>query len=625
MCSHAERGNKEVAGVIRVANACGFWGDRLDAAAEVLSLEPDLDFLTLDFLAEVSMSVLALQRSRDPQAGWPRDFAEIVRSIAPYWRDNGRCRVITNAGGLNPLGCARACLEVLRDAGCAGRTIAVVSGDDVLDQLRSQDGDAELLRNLDTGEPIANVRGRLVTANAYLGARPIAEALARGADLIITGRVADPSLTVAACAHAFGWAWDDWDRLAGATVAGHLIECGTQLTVGISTEWLDTPDVGRIGFPIAEVADDGSCVVTKPHGTGGRVCLQTVTEQLLYEIADPDAYLSPDATVSLLALRVEDEGSDRVRIRGARGRPSPATYKVSATYQDGFRAQGELTVFGANAVPKARRAAQAIFDRLRRSGVSLRESVIECVGAGACLPQGADPAMARHLKETLLRIAVADDSREAVERFAREVMPLVTAGPQGTTGYAEGRPRVHPMFRFWPCLIQRDRVTPQIEILQTAGRTLLRSCFGTLGEPRASARGPRNPGANAPGSPVLKQLPKRLSDIAYARSGDKGIHANIGVLARRPEDFPRLCRELTPQRLASYFGIGDPGRVLRYELPNLAALNFVIRGILANPLRVDAQGKALGQILLEMPLEPKEGSGFRVRGSEGGKERESAK
>ena len=238
----------------------------------MLALEPELDFLTLDYLAEVSMSILALQRSRDPKAGWPRDFLDVLRSITPYWLSGGRCRVITNAGGLNPLGCARACGEALRQAGCAGRTIAVISGDDVLDLVRTGGVNDELLKNMDTGRPIADVRDRLLTANAYLGAQPVAAALQSGADLVITGRLADPSLTLAACAHWFGWKWDDWDRLAGGTIAGHLIECGTQLTGGIATDWLDTPDVERIGFPIAEVAADGSCVVTKPRGSGGRVC-----------------------------------------------------------------------------------------------------------------------------------------------------------------------------------------------------------------------------------------------------------------------------------------------------------------------------------------------------------------
>jgi len=324
------------------------------------------------------------------------------------------------------------------------------SGDDVLDLVRTGDGAVELLRNLDTGRSIDEVRSRLVTANAYLGAQSIAAALARGADLVITGRVADPSLTVAACADWFGWSWDDWERLAGATVAGHLIECGVQVTGGLATDWLELPDLEHLGFPIAEVAADGSCVITKPRGTGGRVCEQTVKEQLVYEIADPNVYLSPDVTVSFLALRVEDLGENRVRVSDARGRPAPAAYKVSATYQDGFHAQGQLAVFGTDAVRKARRAAGMVFERLRGRGVSLRETVVECLGAGACYPRGSGPFPTQDIQETVLHIAVADDSQAAVEGFTLELMPLITAGPPGTTGYGEGRPRVHPLFRSGP-------------------------------------------------------------------------------------------------------------------------------------------------------------------------------
>ncbi len=611
---------------VRIGNAHGFWGDRLEAAGEMLAREPDLDFLTLDFLAEVSMSILALQRSRDPQAGWPRDFIEIVRSIAPYWRDGGRCRVITNAGGLNPVACARACCEVLEDAGCEERIVAVVYGDDVLSDLRRESGEDELFRNLDTGQALAEVRDRIVTANAYLGAEPIVAALERGADLVITGRIADPSLTVGPCVHWFGWSWNDWDHLAGATVAGHLIECGAQLTGGISTDWLHAPDVQSIGFPIAEIASDGSCVVTKPRGSGGRVSVEAVKEQLVYEIGDPDCYLSPDVTVSLLSLEVEKCGADRVAIRGARGRPAPTNYKVSATYQDGFWAQGELTVFGADAYTKARRAGEAVLQSLAAGGITYREAVVECLGSGACSPQGIDPIRAGELTEVVLRIAVADPSREAVERFSREMMPLVTAGPPGTTGYAEGRPRVHPLFRFWPCLIDPGHVGPRIgwlpgeEIpslvapasgyppgLNEQQTTPAPSPEETIAQPGVEdasglSEEPPTMGTWCPGG-TASGIARRLADVAYARSGDKGIHANVGVIARRPDDYPWLCRELTTQRVASYFGIADTSRVVRYELPNLKALNFVLHGILASPLRVDAQGKALAQALLLMPLE----------------------
>ena len=593
---------------VRIGNAHGFWGDRIEAAAEMLAAEPELDYITLDFLAEVSMSILALQRSRDPEAGWPRDVADVIRSLVPYWRKGGRCRLITNGGGLNPGACARACRQILDAAGCGHLIIAVVSGDDVLVQLTTASGDAALFRNLDTGESLSRIQPRLVTANAYLGAQPIVEALACGADIVITGRVADPSLTVAACAHFHAWRWDDWHRLAGATVAGHLIECGTQVTGGISTDWLEMPDldIDRIGFPIVEVAEDGSFIVTKPHGTGGRVCEQTVKEQLVYEIGDPGNYLSPDVTVSFLSLSLTEESRDRMRVSGASGRPAPASFKVSATYQDGYRAQGELTIYGTNAVAKARRAGRAVLERLHCNGVTFRESMVECLGTGACHPRGADDAVAADHRETVLRIAVADDSRESVEQFSSALMPLITAGPPGTTGYAAGRPRVQPVFRYWPCLIERDRVTPQIELL--AGSAANPSTTPT----RSVSKGATSRVSNEVTRSVSEEVTTRtagatrrtdrLGDIAFARSGDKGIHANVGVIARRPEDFSLLCREATVERVAAHFGMEDVHRVLRYEMPNLGAVNFVLHGILANPLRVDAQGKTLGQVLLDMPL-----------------------
>jgi hypothetical protein len=456
---------------IRIGNAQGFWGDRADAAAGMLALEPGLDYLTSDYLAEVSLSILAIQRDRDPSLGYARDFVEVVRSLVPYWRAGGRCRLITNAGGLNPGACARACAEVLREAGVGPMPIAMVDGDDVLAILRDSadaGGTPGLSRNLDSGRPIADILDRMVTANAYVGASPIVEALAAGARIVVTGRVADPSLTVAPCIHEFGWRWDEHDRIAGATVAGHLIECGTQVTGGISTDWLDLPDPARLGFPIVEVDAEGACVVTKPRGTGGRVDARTVTEQLLYEIGDPDRYLSPDATVSFLGLGVEDLGGDRVAVSGARGRPAPPTYKVSATFRDGYRAQGMLAIFGRDAEAKARRCGAIVLDRVREAGYALRESTVECLGAGDVAPGVPNRVDRSGLIEVVLRISVADDSREAVERFSKELMPLITAGPPGTTGYAEGRPKVHAVFRYWPCLIDRSLVQPSMSLISSA-------------------------------------------------------------------------------------------------------------------------------------------------------------
>jgi Acyclic terpene utilisation family protein AtuA len=453
-------------GVLRIGNAGAFWGDRIGAAAELAKLQPDLDYITLDYLAEVSMSILARQRERNPDAGYAGDFIEVVRTLSPILcRESGRrLRIVTNAGGLNPRACAEACRGILSQAGCHSMRIGIVSGDDVLGQLKNGEGSSDGFVNLETGQPVDTILNSLVTANAYLGAEAILEVLRQGADIVITGRVADPSLTVGPCVHHFGWSLRDFDRLAGATVAGHLIECGTQVTGGISTHWLEVPDPANVGYPVAEVDTDGSCVITKPANTGGRVELRTVKEQLLYEIGDPDNYISPDAVVSFLALSVTETGPDRVRISGARGGPPTGTYKVSATYRAGYRASGTLTVFGRDAVSKARRCAHVVEQRLRQSGYEPQQWHSECLGTGDVVPGVF--AGGTHGLETVLRLSVADERREVVDRFTRELMPLITCGPQGITGYAEGRPRVHEVVGYWPCLIDRRSVIPRTEILE---------------------------------------------------------------------------------------------------------------------------------------------------------------
>jgi hypothetical protein len=489
--------------------------------------------------------------------------------------------------------------------------IGVVSGDDVSELLRvaAADVSSTKFRNLDTGEYISRVGDRLVTANAYLSAAPIVQVLADGADIVITGRVADPSLVVAASIHHFGWNDTDHDRLAGATVAGHLIECGTQVTGGISTDWLDVPDASHIGFPIVEVAEDGSCVVTKPRGTGGGVTELTVKEQLLYEIGDPENYLSPDVTVSFLTLSVEDLGNDRVRVSGATGKPNSDSYKVSATYRDGFWAAGTLTIIGREAAAKARRCGEFVLQRVREAGFELRGHVVECLGSGEGAVGSADSSgdVSSGFAETVLRVAVETDSRDAAECFSRELMPYITAGPQGTTGYAEGRPRVHPIFRYWPCLIARDAVTPQVQIVESVGNV---SIAPWVARPELSAMGVADvtQGSHAlrrglrDVPPIRDAVLSHLFDIACARSGDKGTSANVGVIARRADWWEFLRTWLTAERLDKFLSPLAIESVERYELPNLRALNFVLRGALRQRLRTDAQGKALGQVLLEMPL-----------------------
>ncbi|HEY3392251.1 MAG TPA: acyclic terpene utilization AtuA family protein [Lacipirellulaceae bacterium] len=612
---------KPMDGPVRIGNAQGFWGDRSDAAAEMLARQPDLDYLTLDYLAEVSMSILARERERDPEAGFARDFVEVVRSLVPYWSSGGRCRLIANAGGLDPRGCAEACRDALEKSGCRSLRIGIITGDDILALVRNPAAASSQpeFRNLDTGRPISDISDRLVTANAYLGAAPIVEALRGGADIVITGRVADPSLTVAASVHHFGWSANDLDQLAGATVAGHLIECGTQVTGGISTDWLDVPDAAHIGFPIVEIDQEGNCIVTKPSGSGGRVTPLTVKEQLVYEIGDPENYLSPDVTVSFLSLNVEDLGGDRVRVSGATGKPRPDTYKVSATYRDAFRSAGTLAIIGRDAQAKARRCGQAVLARVRDAGFDVRDSIIECLGSGdgaAGIIRTCDED-SRQFGETVLRVALETDSREAAERFARELIPLITAGPQGTTGYAEGRPRVHSVFRYWPCLIARSALQPEVEFLvsaETASAVGQPSPFGrgqvAVGDSPWRGGGALTPTKDVPAprpSPAAADLRPGgrggcLYDIACARSGDKGTSANVGVIARSERSWPFLRAWLTADRVSTFFAPLGVESVDRYELPNLQALNFVLRGALRRSLRTDAQGKALGQILLAMPL-----------------------
>jgi hypothetical protein len=567
----------------------------------MLAREPDLDYLTLDYLAEVSMSILAMQRERDLKAGFARDFVDVVRSLVPYWSAGGRCRLIANAGGLNPRGCAEACCAALAEAGCRPLRIGVVTGDDVLELVRSAANNSTSadFRNLDTGAPIGAVRDRLVTANAYLGAGPIVDALASGADIVITGRVADPSLAVAACVHHFRWNDQELDRLAGATVAGHLIECGTQVTGGISTDWLYVPDAAHIGFPIVEVATDGSSIVTKPAGTGGRVTAMSVKEQLVYEIGDPANYQSPELVVSFLSLAVEDLGNDRVRVSGAIGKPQPDTYKVSATFRDGFRSAGTLTIIGRDTATKARRCGELLLERIRDAGFKLRDSVIECLGSG----DGAAGIVrtrnddSNGFGETVLRVAIETDSRDAAERFSRELMPYITAGPQGTTGYAEGRPRIHEVFRYWPCLVARDAVSPRVEMITSmAGMSVAAVAQ------KAYATGSQSPATSVDGNSVDLDRPSQLYDIACARSGDKGISANVGVIARSVDWWEFLHTWLTADRVSAFFSPLGIDAVQRFELPNLGALNFVLRGALRRSLRTDSQGKALGQILLEMEI-----------------------
>lgn len=445
---------------VRIGNGCGFWGDNLDAPL-VLAEQGQLDYLTLEYLAELTMSILALQKQRDPRTGFATDFLDVLDRLCPILRAQPGLKLVTNAGGMNPRACARQARQILTRHGLASRLIATVTGDDLLPQLDQLLADGHALTNLDTGAPLETVRARLVSANAYLGAKPIAEALAQGASVVITGRVADAALTLGPAAHELAWAWEDWDSLAAGTVAGHLVECGAQATGGLWCNWREAPDLANVGYPIAHIQQDGQFTLTKPPGSGGAVNVETVAEQLLYEVGDPAAYLTPDVVADFTSVRLTETGPDVVSVEQARGRPATDTYKVSLAYRDGFMASGTLVILGPDAVAKARHCGAILLQRLARAGVAPEQHNIECLGAGAAVPGVVRPA---DPPEVVLRVSVRDSRRAAVERFTKEFAPLVTAGLPGVTGYTTGRPPVREVFAYWPALVAKSAVHPEVHI-----------------------------------------------------------------------------------------------------------------------------------------------------------------
>ena len=443
---------------VRVGNGCGFWGDNLDAPVRLAEFG-DLDYLTLEYLAELTMSILALQKAKDAAAGFASDFLDVLARLTPILRAQPKLKVVTNAGGMNP----RACGEKARDILQGSRRVAVVSGDDLMPRLDELLAGGHTLNHLDTGEPLSSIRGKVVSANAYLGAQPIAEALAAGAGVVVTGRVADASLTVGPLAHEFGWGFaeTDLDRIAAGTVAGHLIECGAQATGGLWINADDSTRLAEVGYPIADVGADGTFTLSKPPNTGGAVNVETVSEQLLYEVLDPARYYTPDVVADFTTVNLKQAAPDVVGVTGGTGAGVTDTYKVSISYRDGYASAGTLLIFGPNAAAKARRSGAIILEKLRHAGFTFAESYVEALGAGDCVPgvATADPP------EVVLRVAVRDPRKAAVERFTKEFAPLVTSGFPGTTGYTTGRAAVREVFAYWPALVAKAAVTPQVSVL----------------------------------------------------------------------------------------------------------------------------------------------------------------
>jgi hypothetical protein len=450
---------------VRVASGQGFWGDLLTAPVDQVRNGP-IDYLMLDYLAEVTMSIVQKQRARDPKAGYARDFVTLMREILPDCVEK-HIKVLSNAGGVNVEGCAEAIRDVARELGLDGKVkIGVITGDDILGRLDEFAERGVEITNMETGEPLGAVRDKVQSANVYLGASGLVEALGRGAQIVVGGRLTDTGLTLAPLMHEFGWKFDQWDLVSAGTIAGHIIECGAQASGGnCQYDWQTIPDLANVGFPIVEATPNGEFIVTKHEGTGGRVSVQSVKEQLLYEMGDPKAYITPDVVADFSSIHLEDAGTDRVRVFGIKGAPSTEFYKVSIAYSAGWKAVGTLVYAWPDAYAKAQAADQILGERLDRLGLKFDLILSEFVGVNATHGHlTGEPSL--DIPEVQLRFGVRGQSKADVERFTKELAPLILTGPPAFTGFAGGRPKVEEIMAYFPALIPKTLIETKIDVIE---------------------------------------------------------------------------------------------------------------------------------------------------------------
>lgn len=587
--------------MVRIGGACGFYGDSPTAPKQLLAA--GVDYLMLDYLAEATMSVLGRMRDHRDTLGYALDFTEWV------WKENLReikrtgTKIVTNAGGLNPHGCAERLRKLAEAEGLTFR-IAVVDGDEMMARLDEIAGDTEMF----TGAPFPP-REKIKTANTYLGATPIARALAMGADVVVTGRVVDSALTLGPLIHEFGWREDEYDKLSAGSLCGHVLECGAQGSGALFTDWEDVEDWAHIGYPIAECAADGSFVVTKPEGTGGLVSPAVVAEQILYEVGDPQAYMLPDVVCDFTQVKVESAGYQRVRVTGAKGYAPSGRYKISITWADGERIMGFMPVVGRDAARKAQRQAEAILTRLddllrERNLAPFRKKQVEVLGAESSYGANARPA-AREVREVVYKIGVEHDDPMAFKLFSREFDSPNTSMSVGTTGWFGARPHVTPVMRVFSTTIDRAAV-PATVTLDDRTETVVPAAPARPFDKSMIVR-PVGVAAEAPAGET-KEVP--LITLAWARSGDKGDAFNIGVIARKPEYLPWIKAALTEPAMLAYFahefvGAANPGLKL-YDLPGMNAINLHLNDALDGgqfaTMRLDGLAKGKAQQLLDYPV-----------------------
>lgn len=578
---------------VRIGGGAAMWGDTQTAPGQLVA-KGRLDYLMLDYLAEVTMSILTAQRMRDPGAGWARDFVPVLAPLLPEIEKQG-IKVVANAGGVNPAGCRDALRKACVEAGIELK-IAVVTGDDLMPRRKElADG---VLRPLDPEQARPD---NFLSMNAYLGALPIAAALDAGADVVITGRCVDSALALGPLIHEFGWSADDYDLLSAGSLAGHLLECGAQATGGNFTDWRDVPEYENMGFPIAECSEDGEFLMTKPPETGGLVTRGTVAEQMLYEIGDPGAYVLPDVICDWREVQLEQVDKNVVRVAGARGRAPTDSYKVSATYPEGFRLTALFIIGGIEAAAKAERVTEALLEKNRRL---LREKGFADYGRTDVEAIGSESMYGPHsrtrdTREVMVKLAITHESDKALKLFGTEIAQAATGMVPGITGYFAGRPKPTPIVRLYSALVPKSELPVSIDVGD--GPRDIGIPAGE-GAPPAPASAPAGEIAETPEDAVKVPLIK----LAIARSGDKGDDSNIGVMAREPEYLPYIRAALTETAVATYFEHLLEGNVYRFELPGINALNFLLTHSLGGggvaSLRADPQGKCYGQILLDFPI-----------------------
>jgi hypothetical protein len=581
--------------IVRIGGASGFWGDSRVGAPQLVA-SGMFDYLVFDYLAETTMAILAAARAKKPELGYATDFVDsAMRQVLPEAMKRG-IRIIANAGGINPQGCADALQALAASLGLSPR-IAVVEGDDVSALMPALRDEGVL--DMFTGEPLPT---QVLSANAYLGALPVARALAAGASIVITGRGVDSAVTLGALIHEFGWSPQDHDRLAGGSLAGHILECGCQATGGLFTDWEQVPDWAHIGYPIIECADDGSFDLVKAPGTGGLIHRACVAEQMLYEIGDPGAYLLPDVSCDFREVRIEQVDAGRVRVAGARGRAPTSSYKVSATQLDGYRCAGSMVIVGRAAAKKAHRTGEAIVERTREMLLAAgwpdyTNVQIELLGAESLYGSN---ARAQETREAMFRVVVDHPQKKALEIFAREIAPAGTSWAPGTTMPSGGRPSPAPLIKPFSFLLDKARVPVRIRIGSETESVVIPTGAASAAAPPLA---PPAEWVDPEGEPQ-REVP--LVKLAWARSGDKGNISNIGVIARRPEWLPLLWNRLTPAAVQAYFAHMVHGRVERFHLPGTASMNILLHDALAgggpSSARFDPLGKGNAQILLDLPV-----------------------